>query len=117
MKLIGKGGYQGTKVYEYEIVPRSLSDNSVSVTVPNMGYTGAQLRSVPVVAYAGAALAKGKDYIVTYGQKHRGRNGKRGNRRLYAVCAGTQGEETIRNIKKRRPKRFLFGTSFFLQKL
>ncbi len=66
-KFNGKGLYKGEQSYEYEITPRSMSDNDISVTVSDMGYTGEQLRPVPVVSYAGVALTAGKDYLVTYG--------------------------------------------------
>ena len=72
-KVIVKGikNYKGTnQEAEFDIVPKSLSDNGISVEV-NSGYAyknGKAVKVTPVVKYDGRKLKANKDYTVEFRQ-------------------------------------------------
>ncbi len=62
--ITGKGNYTGVIDGEFAIVPRDLSNASVSIA--SQSYTGKPIEPDAVVTLGGITLVKGIDYIIQY---------------------------------------------------
>lgn len=62
--LTGIGGYTGTKIVTFTILPKSLSGFSISIS--NQNYTGKALTPAPIVKDGNKVLQLGTDYTVSY---------------------------------------------------
>ncbi len=66
VSITGQGNYQGTKEVEFKIIPKSLNDSSIEITIPVVNYTGKPiLPEIKIIdTGTGKILEVGKDYKV-----------------------------------------------------
>ncbi len=64
VSITGQGNYQGTKEVEFKIIPKSLNDSSIEITIPVVNYTGKPiLPEIKIIdTGTGKILEVGKDY-------------------------------------------------------
>ena len=62
----GRGDYAGSLEVRFDIVPRSLSDGDIKVSIPAAIYNGKKIRTMPTVTYGSRKLISGTDYNVSF---------------------------------------------------
>ena len=62
-----KGNYSGSASTSFEIVPKELTDDDVTIgEIPSQGYTGSPIEPKPEIKYGDKTLEEGVDYDISY---------------------------------------------------
>ena len=62
-----KGNYSGSASTSFEIVPKELTDDDVTIgEIPSQGYTGSPIEPKPEIKYGEKTLVEGVDYDISY---------------------------------------------------
>ena len=62
----GKGNYTKTMTLEFSIIPKSLEDEDIELSVPDCKYTGKSCKPQPTIKWGKNTLKAGKDYTVSF---------------------------------------------------
>lgn len=65
--VVGMGNYVGSHGLRFEVIPLSITDESITVDdIATETYTGSSITPLPVIKHNGITLVKDTDYTLTY---------------------------------------------------
>lgn len=65
--VVGMGNYVGSHGQRFEVIPLSITDESITVDdIATETYTGSSITPLPVIKHNGITLVKDTDYTLTY---------------------------------------------------
>ena len=64
--IIGKGNYSGEKAATFTIIPKAVTNDDITVTIPSQSWTGSAIEPAVTVKDGETTLTLGTDYEVAY---------------------------------------------------
>ena len=64
--IIGKGNYSGEKAATFTIIPKAVTNDDITVTIPSQSWTGSAIEPAVTVKDRETTLTLGTDYEVAY---------------------------------------------------